>query len=209
MFHLIKKDILIQKKTVLLALLYLIIFTVFISQNELIGLTASVFAVSYMLVMGACALEDKNNSDMMLISLPIKKWLIVLSKYVSLYGYAACSLLICYLLYVIAEVVHLPIKIHPVTADGVLIIFFIITLMGAIYFPLIFKFGYIKSKMANFILFFVLFSFCMSLTEETSVNQLIQQWSNNTIMIFAFLALSIILAISYSISLVFYKNREF
>lgn len=44
-----------------------------LSQIGPYGLVVNILAVTYMLVLGASAVEDKNNSDIMLVSLPIKK----------------------------------------------------------------------------------------------------------------------------------------
>ncbi|GIN92692.1 hypothetical protein J22TS1_37430 [Siminovitchia terrae] len=89
MYHLIKKDILMQKRALKLSILLMIFFSFTLSNLGAAGLTIGILAITYQLVLGASALEDKNNSDIILISLPIKRTTIVLSKYVSIYIYAA------------------------------------------------------------------------------------------------------------------------
>ncbi|WVP28479.1 hypothetical protein V2178_16385 [Bacillus licheniformis] len=53
MYHLIKKDILMQKRAMKLSLLLMIFFTFTLSQLELVGYTVAVLAVTYQLALGA------------------------------------------------------------------------------------------------------------------------------------------------------------
>ncbi|MFC0418229.1 ABC-2 transporter permease [Cytobacillus solani] len=111
MYHLIKKDILMQKRALKLSVLLIIFFTITLSNIGPAGLTVGVLAITYQLVLGASALEDKNNSDIILISLPIKRATIVLSKYVSIYIYAAYAAIGFYLIYFIVNLLNLPLDI--------------------------------------------------------------------------------------------------
>jgi hypothetical protein len=73
MLSLILKDVIIQKKSFVWALVYLIFF-IFVFQS--LGGTmyiAAVVAFVYLLVSGAFAYDDKYKSDIMLNSLPIKR----------------------------------------------------------------------------------------------------------------------------------------
>ncbi|MBA4535931.1 ABC-2 transporter permease [Bacillus aquiflavi] len=155
MYHLIKKDILMQKRTLKLSVLLIIFFTITLSSMGSIGLTVGILAVTYQLILGASSLEDKNNSDIILNSLPIKKNTIVLSKYVSIYVFTAYAILLFYSIYFIVNMLNFPniIFFNPIGFIGGIVA---VTLFFSISFPLIFKYGYIKSKMANLILFFVL-----------------------------------------------------
>ncbi|HAA43542.1 MAG TPA: ABC-2 transporter permease, partial [Ruminiclostridium sp.] len=66
MLRLVIKDILIQKKTFIGALIYLI-FVIFAFQGlEGNAYTAAIVAFSYLMVMGAFAYDDKSKSDIML-----------------------------------------------------------------------------------------------------------------------------------------------
>lgn len=103
MYHLIKKDFLIQKRQVMLTLLLLVFFSFSLSPMGAAGLSVSILAITYMLVFGAGQLEDKNNGDVMLISLPIRRHTIVLSKYVSVYVFAAYALLVNLVIHAVAD----------------------------------------------------------------------------------------------------------
>lgn len=218
MYHLIKKDILIQKRTLKLSMLLMIFFTITLSNIGAAGLTIGVLAITYQLVLGASAIEDKNNSDIVLISLPIKRNMIVLSKYVSVYIYAAYAIMGFYLIYLIANLLKLPLEI-PFNFTGFAGSVIIVTLFSSLSFPLIFKYGYLKSKMMNLIIFFAfvfggtgLLSY-LSKDDQLMLNQeIITFFSNRSdleLVIMLMIPLALILSCSYFISLTFYKNREF
>ena len=218
MFYLIKKDILMQKRTVKLSIIYILLFTIFISKNEPIGLTIGILSVTYMLALGSSALEDKNNSDKMLISLPIKRQIIVMSKYVSVYVFAFFAIIVCFLIYFIASLFY-PSFIQPITMEGLMAAIISITLFSSVSYPLIFKYGYMKSKMANLIVFFVLVFGGSELVNYSSQNNkltlnqnILTNFNNRTdveILIILMVPLALILIISYFLSLTFYNKREF
>ncbi|MEC1262598.1 ABC-2 transporter permease [Bacillus swezeyi] len=218
MYHLIKKDILMQKRAIKLSLLLMIFFTFTFSQLELVGYTVAVLAVTYQLALGASSLEDKNNSDKILISLPIKRNIIVLSKYVSIYVYTAYAILVYFLINMIGNSLHLPLD-FPLTFAGAMGAVVAVTLFSSVSFPLIFKYGYLKSKMANLIIFFTfifggsaVFKF-LDQDENVALNQkliaFLGKMSNMGSFILLIAGLLIIIICSYGISLSFYKKREF
>ncbi|MFJ7731722.1 ABC-2 transporter permease [Lysinibacillus sp. NPDC097231] len=219
MIHLIKKDILMQKKTIGLSLLFIFIFTFTLSEIGPSGLVVNILAVTYMLVLGASAVEDKNNSDIMLISLPIKKSTIVFSKYISVYIFAAYAALINFLIYYIITQLNLSIEVIPFTSTGLYLSLVAATLFCAITLPLIFKYGFLKSRVISIILFFVFISGGLSLVDNLSKNEnsifikkianLLNSSSDIQIALLSLIPVVIILFISYTLSLKFYKNREF
>ncbi|RST58643.1 ABC-2 transporter permease [Siminovitchia terrae] len=218
MYHLIKKDILMQKRALKLSILLMIFFSFTLSNLGAAGLTIGILAITYQLVLGASALEDKNNSDIILISLPIKRTTIVLSKYVSIYIYAAYATLGFYLIYLIVNLLNLPLAI---SFDLTVLIGAIITvtMFCSISFPLIFKYGYLKSKMANLIIFFVFVFGGTGLVSYLSKNNklmlsqdIITFFSNKSdavILMISMVLLILIMICSYFISLTFYQKREF
>lgn len=219
MYHLIKKDLLMQKKALVFALLYLIFFTFTIAKNEPIGLTIGILVVTYMLALGSASVEDKNDSDIMLLSLPIKKKSIVLSKYLSVYMIATGVFLFNYLLYLIVDTFSIPLEVLPITYVGFAGAIIAVTIFSSISFPLIFKLGYTKSRIVNLVLFFGLVFLSAPALEaiNKSENLVIKQWlvkfafdsSNFEKTLIIMLPLLFILLISYKLSLIFYTNREF
>ena len=209
MFHLIKKDFLIQKRSLFFSLLIMIFFSFTLAPMGTAGLTVSTLAICYMLVYGAGTQEDKNNCDRMLISLPIRKETIVLSKYVSVYVFAALAILVNGLIRLAAEALQIPNFSYPFTTEGILGAVAAVTLLFSLSFPMIFKIGYTKSRTVNLLILFVAIfagTYLMSkLFLDGNVPQLVSEFE--TVLVFAGLALLLIL--SYRISLGFYRSREF
>ncbi|WP_338448704.1 ABC-2 transporter permease [Niallia oryzisoli] len=217
MYHLIKKDFLMQKKALKLSILLMLFFSITLVHNlGTAGLSVGIIAITYQLVLGTSALEDKDNSDMILVSLPIKKNKIVLSKYVSIYIFAAYAILVYFIIALMANLFNLPLEV-PITGMEILIALLAVTLFFSISFPLVFKYGYLKSKMVNLILFFIvvfggtpIISNIMNDEKlSQSVIEFIHQRSDTHLTILILIPLVLILVISYLLSLTFYKNREF
>lgn len=211
MFHLIKKDFLMQKKTLQLSLLLMIFFSVTLSTLGSSGLTISILAICYHLALGASALEDKNNSDVMLVSLPIKKAAIVLSKYMSIYVMFIYAALVNYIICTIADVLNLSTYFFPYTLDGIYGAMIAVTLLFSVSFPIIFKIGYLKSKMINFIILFVFIFVGAAIVQKLSqyVNMdFVDGISNVGMISIVIVLLAILLIASYFLSLHFYKHRE-
>lgn len=217
MYHLIKKDILMQKKSFALAILLMCFFTFTLSNIGPVGLSIGILAITYQLGLGASALEEKNNSDIILISLPIKKTTIVLSKYLSMFVYLSYALIGFSLIYLIANVFAVPYEV-PLTKEGIVSAIASVIVFFSISFPLIFKYGYLKSKMPNLIIFFVLVfggtTMVVNLTqnEDSLFGQKLSGLLQGTDTMFTFfmiLGLAVIWALSYFISLRFYSKREF
>lgn len=217
MFHLIKKDILIQKKSFALSLLLMLFFSFTLSSLGPTGITIGIIAIAYQLGLGASALEDKNNSDIILISLPIKKKTIVLSKYLSIFVYLLYAVLGFTCIYLAAELFAIPYEI-PLTIAGVVSAIASGIIYFSISYPLIFRFGYLKSKMPNLILFFVLVfggtaaAVNLIQNEQSALGQKLAAILHGTDAMFTvilLIVLAIIWAVSYLISLHFYTNREF
>lgn len=219
MYHLIKKDLIIQKRNLKLSILLLLFFSLSFSSIGTAGLIYSIYAVSYFLASGASALEDKNNSDMMLVSLPIKKHKIVLSKYISVYVFATYAILVTYVIVLIERLFKLPFTVFPFTLEAIVLAVAGVTLLCSIAFPLIFKVGYLKAKMFNNILMLTLvfgtaalsdkLDFNIHFTWQQQVLQFFGELSELEIIGIIMIPILIIFIFSYFISLIFYKNREF
>lgn len=219
MFNLVLKDILIQKKTFLFGIVYILIMIFLFQQIGDPMFPASVIAFSYIIVQSACAYDDKNKSDILLNSLPLKRNTIVMARYISTYIFTAIAVLYYILLTGIIKILELPLKVYPVSLEGFIGALFIIVLVTGMYFPIFFKVGYIKSKKVNFLLFFgVIFGFGVFLPELIKNNNaaiiqgILQFFSNQSdiqLAVEIFAVMILLLVISYMISLNFYRKREF
>ncbi|PAC35263.1 ABC-2 transporter permease [Caldifermentibacillus hisashii] len=214
MFHLIKKDLLVQKKSVLLSIVFILFFSLFFSKIGAPGLLIGVLGVTYLLALGSSAIDDKNNSDKMLISLPIKRNTIVLAKYLSVIVFAAFAILINLLIYLVVDILKLPLQPIPFSLTGMAGSIIVSVLYCSISFPVIFKYGFLKSRMINSLLFFLLIfggsALISYMTENNPRFLFILSSLSNIEAIFVILLPTIfIFVLSYLLSLSFYKNREF
>ena len=174
-------------------------------------------ALTYQLIGNACAIDEKNKSDIMLNSLPLKKNIIVLSKYVSVFIYAIAGTILYCILALISNLLNLPITVAYLNLENFLGGIVALILMNGIFFPVYFKVGYTKGRILSFILFFTFFFGIMSLRQLIDGKNF--DWLNpiivaiNTWSIFQFaiviLAISfIIYTTSYLLSIKFYRNKE-
>lgn len=218
MYPLIKKDILIQKKVVTLAIFMMLFFAVTLSSMGPGATIVGILTVTYMFVLGASAIEDKNKSDIILVSLPIKKQTIVLAKYLSVYVFATYAILLYAIIYFGVQLLHIPLEMS-LTQSGIISTLFIITVFFSISFPLIFKYGYLKAKTPNLILFFILVFGGTALVNnldqlsswtfiQNTVTFLSERTETQLLLLLLPIAF-VILVISYFISLRFYQEREF
>ncbi|MBS4534109.1 ABC-2 transporter permease [Clostridium sp. D2Q-14] len=219
MSSLIIKDILLIKRTILLGFIYMI-FLVFAFQS--LGSDAfisAVVALTYILLMTTLAYEEMNHSDIILNSLPIKRSNIVFSKYILTFIYSIISLLIYFIVVFVISTLNINVNVHYMNIMEIVWTLFYISVFSGIYLPIFFKFGYVKSKIFNVIVYVFIFSGASVISniflEDSkyfSVNSILKFFQNHTEFQISICLIGITLAIisvSYLISLYFYKNREF
>ncbi len=156
MLNLIFKDLLVQKKTLLFIFVYALLLIFIMQGSDTYSAFISTF-FCYMLIMTSCAYDDKSRADVLFNSLPVKRSTIVWAKYLSVFVY---MLLITGIYSIIKAAVYLigqPLLLPALSAEGFVGGFLAVSLLSALYFPVYFKFGYMKSRIFNFILFFLLF----------------------------------------------------
>ena len=218
MLNLIIKDILIQKKQFIFALLYFG-FLIFAFQSfGQVMFSAGIVAFIFMLSMTSCAHEDKVKSDIMLNSLPIKKANIVLQKYISVYIYFIMGVITYIVFSKLIQILQIPVKTYSLTYEVFITGLIASSFMAGSYFPLYFKFGYMKMRIVNFVLFFLIF-FGISLLSRyfqggkdfRFLANLVKLWESNellTIIVSGIIFIMLMLA-SFSLAVYFYKKREF
>ena len=220
MFSLVLKDLLVQKKMLLFSLVYvLIMILAFQSQDGIIMLIAGIAAVSYIMVQTACAYDDRNKADIMLNSLPIGRGSIVLARYISVLLFIIIGLADYALIAIACIIFKLPIRIYPLAMEGLLGALFSVVLINSIFLPAFYKFGYIKSKWVNFIMFFstffliggINFTLEKSQNNSTITNMLdyLKGLSDIQIVIGLILIMIVMFIGSYFLAAKFYKTREF
>lgn len=218
MYNLIIKDILIQKKQVVFSIVYMaFILIAFQGMGEAM-LPMGLVALTYLLSMTSCAYEEKNKSDIMLNSLPIKKTNIVAAKYISVFVYLVMGIISYALFTKIIIMTQIPLKTYPITLEAFIGGFVAVSLMIGIWLPIYFKFGYMKMRVVNFVFFF-LFFFGASFLAQYFKDKQNRQWVNGiidflnsqgdiTIALIIVAMVIIFLTISYGLSLRFYSKKE-
>lgn len=218
---LFKKDFLLQKKTLPLTMI-LVLGLLFLNQTPNIegllvnfNFVTAIFIVATMIVTTSLVHDDKNNVLMVVNSLPVKRNMFVINKYL----FANVVTILCCLVYVglfylIGEVVgSSKFSSHVYFSD-----FFISIAMVNIYFmsvfPLFFKFGYAKTQMFNMLVLMVLMGLSVLLTAKLPTPSggamQVDKVVSGVIPGIVSMVLSYILYyLSYLVSVAFYKKREF
>ena len=217
MTYLILKDLMLQKRLLGLMFLYVALFTFsFKSMGE--GQPVAIIAmVGYMLVMFGAAWEEKNNSDVLWNSLPVPRWKIVGARYLSVFVYVLLVIPVYWLMSTGLSLLGFP----PMAALNVAAILggtASVILMSSLYLPIYYALGYIKSRYLNFLVFFGVFFLASMLPrlfpeKPAWVDDLVARLGvfqvDALIMVAIALAFAILMGISFLLSVLLYRRREF
>ncbi|MGV8983185.1 ABC-2 transporter permease [Clostridium sp.] len=222
MFNLIVKDIAIQKKTLLYALLYAIIAPIAFFSMAPSGFGLYVLppmATTYLFISFAANYDEKNKSEIILNSLPIKREDIVISKYMSVFVFAILGIIYSITVGFIGRFTGLHVFASSISLLDIVLVFTSVCIFSSIFFPVYFKFGYIKMNFFNVILAMLaifLPSITIGYATENPNNIFVQKinyFLNNTSSFtqnsLALLIGLIFFLISLMISIRIYKNKEF
>jgi len=217
MLNLIIKDFLIQKKAVVLAIFYILFFIIVFQSIGETMFAPAIIAFTYILVMGAFAYDDKNKADLMINSLPIRRVKVVMAKYVSIFVYLVIGTAAYIIIYNITTMANIPLKVYPVTFEALVGAVLGVSLMNSIHFPLLFRIGYTKARIFNLGIFFAFFFGFPWLGKLAKAdNRFIaavrdfSQYQSDAVIGLSILAVTlVILLASYSLSIKFYKQRDF
>src|SRR5665647_780924 len=153
MVNLVRKDLLILKRYLWLAPLYGF-FALYTFRTMPGGaLSVGTVVVTYMLMLQAITQDDKNNSEIMLNSLPLRRKDIVLAKYISGFLYATLVILLFLVAQTVVTVMGISISITKISLEGIAGALIAMALLISFYFPIYFKFGYLRSRIVGTILF--------------------------------------------------------
>ncbi|CAA7603038.1 ABC-2 family transporter protein [Acididesulfobacillus acetoxydans] len=223
MFSLLLKDVLILKKQFLLVLLFILFANYFMvfSTSGIVFIPGLTVVLTYALVVQSCLLDDKANSELILLSLPLLRRDIVRTKYFSLFFYALSSILSTLIFQLIKALLSHP-TAFSLTWGIFLTSIFAASLMGSVYYPFYFRLGYVKSRIISTVVFFTLFfgsSFVAGLLNHHSQSPVIQalgkavQWLHDLSTLgsttLTLLFILLFTGSSYLLSRRFYQRREF
>jgi len=221
MYSLILKDILIQKKMIWFAIGYSV-FILFSFNSPAFADAAYIMGAmmsSYLFIMGACAYEGKGNGEMILNSFPLRRKDVVRSRYISIFVFMFFSLAVIGALGAIMKSIGLPYPQNYISMSDVMGVVASLLIVSAIYLPFYYKFGYIRARVFNMIMFLIFFfvpTYLVNYIKENSEKEIVIQLANilQTMPVWQIVFLGIILMltlmfISYLISLSVYKKRDF
>ncbi|WP_053956427.1 ABC-2 transporter permease [Inediibacterium massiliense] len=223
MYNLFVKDFYLIKKRVKFIIFYgFIMFFIFNAQgnhDHSMAYTAGICMVGYTMMMYTTAYDDKNNSEVLLNSLPISRSNIVLSRYLSIFIFAGVGVLSMMIAGFILKSFHLLHVSKMIEFEDLFGAIFALCFISFLYLPIYFKYGYIKAKMFNLILFAIAFGVPMligTLLKETQkplwIDKGIQFLSNQTDFVVGLFFIMVIITlgiISFAFSIMIYKRREF
>lgn len=158
MISLLYKELLVQKRVLGMAFLYIFVFS-FAMKNlgEQLPL-AIITAVSYMFVLYGGAWDEKASSDRLWNSLPVPKWKIVGAKYLSVLVYVAGVAVLTWAVFAVLSMVGMggistPVRLEHAAGAAISVVG-----VSSIYLPVYFALGYMKSRMFNLLMMLATFS---------------------------------------------------
>jgi len=153
MLNLVRKDLLLLKRSLWLSALY-VLLALFVFRTMPGGaLSAATVGATYMFMIQALTQDDKNKSEIMLNSLPMRRQDIVLAKYLSVFIYAILVIIGCLLAQSVVSIIGIPMPIDWISLEKITGALVAMAVLISIYFPIYFKFGYLRSRMVGMILF--------------------------------------------------------
>lgn len=165
MLNLVWKDFRILKRTLWLAAPFegfcgLYVFS-FIMEGAALSFTT--ILVTYMLIDRACDLDARNNTEIIMNSLPVRRRDIVLAKYLSVFPYAAIAILSFVFAHGVVSFLGIPVwggtPANKITSETFAAALVAMVAFISFYFPIYFKLGYARTKWAGMTLFFIVMIF--------------------------------------------------
>lgn len=221
MINLILKDILIQKKTLLYALFYGI-FALIAFPSTMTARGAYMFggiSIAYLLIIYSNGYDEKNKSEVILNSLPVRRDSIVTAKYAAVLIFFMLGVIITGIEGLVITTLNIIPSMRFIALSDVLSVFISVGLMYSVYYPLYFKFGSLKLKIFNialYMLFLFVPNIIVSTIEENPNSnfalKIISVLEKNPawmLQCFTVIVVMIALIISMEISIKIYRNKEF
>ncbi len=221
MLNLVLKDILIQKKSFLIALIYSVfLFAIFSNEvfREAVYIMGTV-AIAYIMVVTSNAYDDKYKSEIIVNSLPVKRKSVVLSKYLAAAVFVAVGLIVVGTVGAVIIIAGIPLPVRYINLYDTVFALSLVALLASLYYPLYFRFGYALSRMINMVLFLALFFGPSALVGYVRQNadygtaqqlavclQDFPSWALGTSVLAAVMLLTVVSAL---ISLKIYETKDF
>ncbi|EYE88962.1 membrane protein [Fervidicella metallireducens AeB] len=225
MLNLVMKDILIQKKNLISILIVALIFVPSFGNSMGIQQAAIMGCIicTFQFISHSCGYDDKNKSELVLNSLPIRRHQIVTAKYLSSLIFSVATFFLSIgLLYIFKNMGFINDDFY-FQKEYIITVFISISIMISIFFPVYFKLGYLKSRLIIFIVFFGIGTIPTAIIALLKRIYTQQQFEEIAIKLISFLnrtpdfilasvsllVIALFIYISLCISISFYKKRDF
>lgn len=218
--QLIKKELILQKKMFIFGLLYSIfLFTVFanpVFRNFTYSMAA--FGISYITIIGIAQAEYKNNSDIIINSLPTTRGEIVAAKYLSVVTCTVIALLIVGLVGIPFSLMPAPFDYRLLNGVDVITTIICVLLLAALSLPIYFWTGAPWIRVVNIVIFLLIF-FAPAQIAEFAVNNPqspvivaitnLLQYPSWQLILGGLTVMLVLMVVSYYISLRVYMTKDF
>lgn len=216
MYNLVIKDILIQKKTLVISILFALIYMVaFQHSSDFPALSILIpLMITYMLMMNACAYDDKNKSDILLNSLPINRDDIIIAKYLSAFLFLLIGIVVTIAVACTMKFLGTKSFLEDIDLKYILLCLLMNTIIVSVFLPVFFKFGNIKARYFNIAFFLIIFFVSAALGSYLRKGEI--PWAAKyflnqpdwMIYILGIGIILILLLISILFSMIFYLKRD-
>lgn len=160
MYKLVLKDLIIHKSMIIITFIYGILFSIAASYIQEFSYYIYILAIVLITILSVSMTnyyDDKNNTEILLTSFPLRKYDIVIGKYL--------SLIVFWFLNTIIITICLLFCSYFISKSTVILVnwrysiyaLYIIASIFSVYYPLLFKLGYIKMRVVNALLYILLF----------------------------------------------------
>lgn len=214
MINLLIKDFLVQKKTLAIAILYIISMLIFLQgfNNNGAVFLAGIPTVAYLFWVTAFQSDEKNKSEQIISSLPVTRREIVIAKYLSTIFYLVIGIIILLLVVVVVKTLGIQASIPLISIENIYKSVLSMLILASVNFPPIFKYGLKRGKIYNVITYMAFFFMMINLKNILLKSQNLQQYIQNRQMLVTYvvtLVTVLILIISVTLSIKIYENKDF
>jgi len=175
--------------------------------------------ITYLFISLAVQYDDKNKSEIILNSLPVKKSDIVIAKYVSTFVFGIVGIISSIIVGFIGNTTGLLIFIGSISTLDIVLVVMSICIFSSIFYPVYFKFGVSRMKIFTVLIFMVLFfvpTSAIDYINQNTNNSLVQKYisfinatSGVTLNSLVLIIALILFLISLMVSIRIYNNKEF
>ncbi len=207
MLNLIIKDIAVQKKTIPLALLYVVFFLVLAGEAYKKG---SIYVIgvtlTYMFSLGAMQYDERYKADCIIASLPVNRKDIVISRYLATIFFTAASTAFMLIITWVMSIFNVMPSISWTNIHDLKLIIVISLLLMAVIIPLNYRFSAKKVRYINVLSYLAFFFVIISFYDESQI------FFNSSLMLFlkqySVLLSVAAFAVSIGCSLLIYQNKD-